>query len=39
MNTMLQIDHLHARLLIDHLSPLKRTFLKKKMERKAKAAV
>ena len=34
-----EIDHLHARLLIDHLSPLKRTFLKKKMERKAKAAV
>lgn len=32
-----EIDHLHARLLIDHLSPLKRTFLRKKMERRMKA--
>ena len=31
-----EIDHLNAKLLIDHLSPLKRTFLRKKMERKAK---
>jgi peptide deformylase len=31
-----EVDHLDARLLIDHLSPLKRTFLKKKMERKVK---
>ncbi|MDR3254017.1 MAG: peptide deformylase [Synergistaceae bacterium] len=31
-----EIDHLDAKLLIDHLSPLKKTFLKKKMERKAK---
>lgn len=31
-----EIDHLGAKLLIDHLSPLKRTFLRKKMERKAK---
>ena len=31
-----EVDHLNARLLIDHLSPLKRTFLRKKMERKAK---
>jgi peptide deformylase len=31
-----EIDHLDAKLMIDHLSPLKRTFLKKKMERKAK---
>lgn len=34
-----EIDHLNATLLIDHLSPLKRTFLKKKLERKAKSAV
>lgn len=33
-----EIDHLKSTLLIDHLSPLKRTFLKKKMERKAKTA-
>lgn len=33
-----EIDHLHARLLIDHLSPLKRAFLKKKMERRMKAS-
>ncbi|MDR3353469.1 MAG: peptide deformylase [Synergistaceae bacterium] len=32
-----EIDHLSAKLLIDHLSPLKRRFLKKKMERKNKA--
>ena len=31
-----EIDHLDSTLLIDHLSPLKRTFLKKKMDRKAK---
>jgi peptide deformylase len=31
-----EIDHLDAKLMIDHLSPLKRTFLKKKMERKAR---
>jgi peptide deformylase len=31
-----EIDHLDAKLMIDHISPLKRTFLKKKMERKAK---
>lgn len=31
-----EIDHLNSKLLIDHLSPLKRTFLRKKMERKAK---
>jgi peptide deformylase len=31
-----EIDHLDAKLLIDYLSPLKRTFLKKKMERKAR---
>lgn len=34
-----EIDHLRAKLLIDHISPLKRTFLKKKMERRARAAV
>ncbi len=33
-----EIDHLESKLIIDHLSPLKRTFLRKKMERKAKAA-
>lgn len=32
-----EIDHLESKLLIDHLSPLKRTFLRKKMERKAKS--
>lgn len=31
-----EIDHLNSKLLIDHLSPLKRTFLRKKMERKAR---
>jgi len=31
-----EIDHLNGKLLIDHLSPLKRTFLKKKMSRKAR---
>ena len=31
-----EIDHLDGRLLIDNLSPLKRTFLRKKMERKAR---
>jgi peptide deformylase len=31
-----EIDHLDAKLLIDHLSPLKRRFLKKKMGRKTK---
>jgi peptide deformylase len=31
-----EIDHLDAKLMIDYLSPLKRTFLKKKMERKAR---
>jgi peptide deformylase len=31
-----EIDHLRGRLLIDHLSPLKRNFLRKKMERQAK---
>lgn len=34
-----EIDHLRAKLLIDHISPLKRTFLKKKMERKARVVV
>ena len=33
-----EIDHLENKLLIDHLSPLKRTFLRKKMERKAQLA-
>ncbi|MDL2263229.1 peptide deformylase [Synergistaceae bacterium OttesenSCG-928-I11] len=33
-----EIDHLECKLMIDHLSPLKRTFLRKKMERKAKSA-
>lgn len=32
-----EIDHLSGRLLIDNISPLKRTFLKKKMERRAKS--
>lgn len=32
-----EIDHLEAKLMIDHLSALKRTFLRKKMERRAKA--
>ena len=31
-----EIDHLNATLLIDHLSPLKRAFLKKRMDRKSK---
>jgi peptide deformylase len=31
-----EIDHLDAKLIIDRLSTLKRTFIKKKMERKAK---
>lgn len=31
-----EIDHLNSKLLIDHLSPLKRTFLKKRMDRKSK---
>ncbi|MDR1019896.1 MAG: peptide deformylase [Synergistaceae bacterium] len=34
-----EIDHLDAKLMIDRLSRLKRTFIKKKMERKAKAPV
>lgn len=34
-----EIDHLRGKLLIDYISPLKRTFLKKRMERKAKAVV
>ena len=34
-----EIDHLQAKLLIDHLSPLKRGFLRKKMSRRAKSAV
>ncbi len=34
-----EIDHLRAKLLIDHLSPLKRGFLRKKMSRRAKSAV
>jgi peptide deformylase len=34
-----EIDHLDAKLMIDRLSRLKRAFIKKKMERKAKAAV
>lgn len=33
-----EIDHLGGKLLIDHLSSLKRTFLKKKMERRAKSS-
>lgn len=32
-----EIDHLGGRLLIDNLSPLKRTFLRKKMERRARS--
>lgn len=31
-----EIDHLEKKLLIDHLSSLKKTFLRKKMERRAK---
>jgi peptide deformylase len=31
-----EIDHLRSKLLIDYLSPLKRTFVRKKMERKAR---
>ena len=31
-----EVDHLNSKLLIDHLSPLKRTFLKKRMDRKSK---
>jgi peptide deformylase len=34
-----EIDHLDAKLMIDRLSRLKRAFIKKKMERKAKAEV
>jgi peptide deformylase len=33
-----EIDHLESKLMIDRLSPLKRAFLRKKMERKAKSA-
>jgi peptide deformylase len=33
-----EIDHLESKLMIDRLSPLKRTFLRKKMERRAKSA-
>jgi peptide deformylase len=33
-----ETDHLNGRLLIDHLSALKRAFLRKKMGRKASAA-
>lgn len=31
-----EIEHLYGRLLIDNISPLKRAFLKKKMDRRAK---
>ncbi|MDR1515364.1 MAG: peptide deformylase [Synergistaceae bacterium] len=34
-----EIDHLDAKLMIDKLSRLKRAFIKKKMERKAKSLV
>ncbi|MDR3279595.1 MAG: peptide deformylase [Synergistaceae bacterium] len=33
-----ETDHLNARLLIDHLSALKRTFLRKRMGKKARSA-
>lgn len=33
-----EIDHLGGKLLIDQLSPLKRTFIRKKMARKAKTS-
>jgi peptide deformylase len=33
-----ETDHLNGRLMIDHLSAMKRTFLRKKMERRAKSA-
>jgi peptide deformylase len=33
-----EIDHLESKLMIDRLSPLKRMFLRKKMERQAKSA-
>jgi peptide deformylase len=34
-----EIDHLDAKLMIDRLSRLKRAFIKKKMERKAKGSI
>jgi peptide deformylase len=32
-----EIDHLHGRLFIEHLSPLKRRFIKKKVQKRMKA--
>ncbi len=31
-----EIDHLNGRLMIDHLSPIKRAFIKKKMQKRRK---